>query len=186
MVRIRIATPDDATGIRAIYAPYIEATAITFHTEVPSEEQFAEQIRALLAEYPWYVAETETGEVVGYAYASQHHPRPAYRWSVNASIYLDKDHQQQGIGRRLYAQLFETVKRQGFRVIHAGITMPNDPSVRLHESFEFRYVGTFPTAGFKLGSWKDVGWWVLDLMPGLGENEEVPEPIPFAKLPAPS
>jgi len=182
MAQIRIATPKDAAAIRAIYAPYIEATSITFHTEVPSGKEFAEQIRATLIEYPWYVAELDGGEVAGYAYAAQHHPRPAYRWSVNASIYLAKDHHQRGIGRKLYAQLFETVKRQGFRMIHGGITMPNEPSVRLHESFDFKYVGTFPTAGFKLGSWKDVGWWVLDLMPGLDENQEVPEPVAFSKL----
>lgn len=182
MAQIRIATPEDANAIRAIYAPYIEATAITFHTEVPTAEEFTEQIRELLVEYPWYVAESDTGEVAGYAYGSQHHPRPAYRWSVNASIYLAADFHQRGIGKQLYSQLFETLKHQGFRMIHGGITMPNEPSVRLHESFGFKHVGTFPTAGFKLGSWKDVGWWVLDLMPGLGEHEEVPEPTPFSQL----
>lgn len=182
MVSVRAATPDDAGAIRSIYAPFIEQTAITFHTVVESVEDYRSMIDTGLREYPWYVAVDDDGQIVGYAHASQHHPRQAYRWSVNATIYLRADCHGQGIGRRLYAQLFATLKRQGFRMVHAGITMPNEASRRIHESFGFTYVGTFPAAGFKLGVWKDVGWWVLDLMPHLAADEAAAEPIPFAEL----
>ena len=101
---------------------------------------------------------------------------------MGSEMCIRDSYHQRGIGRKLYTQLFETVKRQGFRMVHGGITIPNEPSVRLHESFDFKYVGTFPTAGFKLGSWKDVGWWVLDLMPEVADNQEVPEPIAYSQL----
>lgn len=182
MVRIRVATPDDAQSIREIYAPYIEHSTITFHTEVLPLDHYREQIRSNLERYPWYVAETEDGNIVGYAHASEHHSRQAYRWSVNISIYLREEHKGQGTGRRLYETLLATLKRQGFRMVHAGITMPNEPSQKIHETLGFQYVGTFPAAGFKQGVWKDVGWWVLDLMAGSEPEGTVAEPIPFSKL----
>ena len=151
MVRIRVATPEDASGIRDIYSTYIEQTAITFHTVVEGIEAYRQQLDAELRTYPWYVAESPAGEIVGYAHASQHHPRQAYRWSVNATIYLRPEQQGQGTGRRLYEQLFSTLKRQGFRIVHAGITLPNEASQRIHESFGFQYVGTFPAGRLQVG-----------------------------------
>lgn len=183
MFRIREATVNDAQNIRDLYAPFVKNSAITFHTVVPSAEEFREQMQHSINTYPWYVAETKAGDIVGYANAGQHHERQAYRWSVNVSIYLAPDHQGQGIGRLLYDQLFATLRRQGFRMVHAGITLPNEPSQKIHESMGFQYVGTFPAAGFKQGVWKDVGWWVLDLKPALGHDEKVAEPIPFSRLP---
>ena len=184
MVQIRVATVADAASIREIYAYYIQETTITFHTVVESNEAYREQIQTTLQKYPWYVAEADDGTLLGYAYASEYHPRQAYRWSVGISIYLKRDAHQQGIGRRLYAKVLETLRQQGFRMVHAGITMPNEASRRLHESLGFRHVGTFPASGYKLGDWKDVGWWVLDLMDGKPSCGPQPEPIPFAQLAA--
>lgn len=182
MIAIRVATPEDAAGIREIYARYIEETSITFHTVVEPESDYRRLIQDTLEQYPWYVAVGDDGHLVGYAHASRYHPRQAYRWSVNATIYLAPAAHGQGIGRRLYQRLLATLRQQGFRMVHAGITMPNEPSQRIHESFDFRYVGTFPAAGFKLGVWKDVGWWVLDLFPQLGPNDALPEPTPFSEI----
>lgn len=183
MVQIRIASLDDAAAIREIYAPFIEQSSITFHTEVPSVQQVRGEIQDVLSFYPWLVAVADSGQIVGYAYASQHHPRQAYRWSVNVSIYLTAGNQGKGIGRGLYAELLPILRRQGFRMVHAGITLPNEPSRKIHESFGFQHVGTFPQAGFKLGRWKDVGWWVLDLMTEAHETQSVSEPVPFPDLP---
>lgn len=182
MVCIRVATPDDAESIRDIYAPFIEETTITFHTKVLPVAHYREQIQTGLRQFPWYVAEQENGELVGYAYASEHHVREAYRWSVNVSIYLRATHQRQGVGRQLYEILLATLKRQGYRMVHAGITMPNDASQKMHESLGFRHVGTFPAAGFKLEVWKDVGWWVLDLMEGREQCKPTAEPVPFSQV----
>ena len=183
MFSIRVATTADAERVREIYGHYIRETAITFHTDVPSQQAFEEQIDDVLHIYPWYVAtDDEQGRVLGYAYASQHHPRPAYRWSVTVSIYLGPDAVGHGIGRALYEKLFGTLKRQGFRMIHAGVAMPNEASVAFHESMGLRRVATFPSAGFKLGEWHDVAWWVLDLMEGLDPNQAAPEPTPFSEL----
>lgn len=182
MFEIRVATAADAEAIRDIYAHYIRETAITFHLDPIPVEDFRQQIESGLKVHPWYVATDETGKVLGYAYASEHHSRPAYRWSTTSSIYLDRNHCGKGIGTSLYRKLLETLKRQGFRMVHAGVTMPNPGSQALHESLGFKRAATFPYAGFKFGAWRDVGWWVLDLMEGIERDQAVPEPTPFAKL----
>lgn len=180
MVTIRLATLDDAEVIRDIYATFIESSFATFDTVQPTTESFRAKLEKVQRFYPWYVA--EIGEqVVGYAYANEHHERPAYRWSVTASVYISEDHQRQGLGRRFYERLLPTLKRQGFRMVHAGITMPNEGSVKLHEAMGFHRVAMFPKAGYKFDSWRDVGWWVLDLMEG-NESAHPSEPIPFPAL----
>ncbi len=108
----------------------------------------------------WLVCEVE-GRVVGYAYASRHHERAAYRWSVNAAVYIEAPSQGKGIGKALYTGLLERVRRLGYFNAYGGITLPNPASVKLHESFGFKPVGVYKKVGFKLGAWHDVGWWEL-------------------------
>ncbi len=166
---IRLATPTDATAILAIYTPYIRNTSITFETSVPAVADFANRIRLYLEDWPWLVYENE-GKVVGYAYASRYRERVAYQWSVECSVYVHEDHFRSGIARALYKALLSLLKQQGFTTVYAVINLPNDRSVALHEHMGFRYFATYEKVGYKLGQWKNVGWWQLQL------NEYVDEP----------
>lgn len=159
---IRLAKPTDAAGILAIYAPYIQATSITFEIEVPSIEEFEKRISHYLVNWPWLVDETD-GEITGYAYASGYRERTAYQWSVECSVYVHDNHLRSGIARKLYTTLFAILKTQGFTTVYAVINLPNDRSVAFHESMGFRYFATYEKVGFKLGQWKNVGWWQLQL-----------------------
>ena len=103
--------------------------------------------------------------MVGYAYACPHRERAAYRWAVDVSVYVAAGQRGQGIGRSLYEALFERLRRQRFQVACAGITLPNEASVGLHESLGFVPVGVNRRIGWKQGAWRDVGWWQLELAP---------------------
>ncbi|MBB6051195.1 arsinothricin resistance N-acetyltransferase ArsN1 family B [Armatimonas rosea] len=163
-ITLRLATPADAAQVQAIYAPYVTGTTISFELEPPTVEQLAQRISATLLFFPWLVAE-ESGRIVGYAYASPHRERLAYRWSVDVSVYVAPFHQRQGVGRALYTELFALLVRQGFYQAFAGITLPNAPSVGLHESLGFVPIGTYRNVGFKAGAWRDTGWWQKQLQP---------------------
>jgi L-amino acid N-acyltransferase YncA len=161
---IRLATAADAEAVAAIYAPYIESTVITFEvTPLTGDEMRARMLRTL-ERCPWLVAE-EQGRVVGYAYAGPHRERAAYQWSADVAIYLDQGVHRRGFGRALYSTLFQMLVRQGYVNAYAGITLPNEKSVGLHEALGFTPVGAYSGVGFKMGRWLDVGWWQLQLQP---------------------
>lgn len=174
--RIRTADPDrDAAACVAIYAPYVEAGATSFEEEPPSPAELAERIVATLETYPWLVAE-RGGEVVGYAYACPHRSRPAYRWAVEVSVYVAEGQRRNGCGRALYVELAERLRGQGFHVACAGITLPNEASIALHESVGFVPVGVYRRIGWKDGAWRDVGWWQLELQPPDEGSPAEPQP----------
>ena len=152
---IRTATSADVPAIRAIYAPYVLETSISFETEVPNEEMLAARIEDA---HLWLVAE-RAGRVVAYAYAGEHRARAAYRFACDCSVYVDLGQRRGGLGSMLYAQVLTGAKARGFHTAYGGITLPNDASVALHERFGFRHIGTFSEVGWKLGRWHDVGWW---------------------------
>lgn len=160
MIKLRLAKPADSEDILAIYAPYIEKTSFTFETDVPSPEAFAKRIGSYLESWPWLVCEVD-GTIAGYAYAARYRERVAYQWSVESSVYIHDDHQRKGIARILYSALFKILKRQGFRNVYAVINLPNEKSVAFHESLGFSYFATYEQVGYKLGQWKNVGWWRL-------------------------
>jgi|SRR6185312_14258071 len=155
---IRLATLADASAVAAIYRPYVEDTVISFELMPPSETMMRERMAKVLARLPWLVCERD-GALVGYAYASPHHDRAAYQWSVDVSVYLRPGLQRRGLGRALYSDLFTLLVQQGYYTAFAGISLPNAASVGLHESFGFEPVGVYRNAGFKSGAWHDVGWW---------------------------
>jgi L-amino acid N-acyltransferase YncA len=155
---LRLARPDDAEHIKAIYAPIVRDTIIAFETESPSLDEMRRRILSTLVDYPWLVAEQDDG-VLGYAYASQHRTRAAYRWACDVTIYLAEAARGQGLGARLYSKLFRMLERQGFYQAFAGISLPNAPSIALHKKLGFRHLGTYAQVGYKLGGWHDVGWW---------------------------
>ena len=178
MNSIRIATPEDAEGILAIYAPYISNTSFTFETDIPSVEQFAARIKTYLINWPWLVTEA-AGKITGYAYASRHRERTAYQWSVESSVYIHDDFQQAGLGRALYNSLIKILKKQGFNNVYAVINLPNEKSVAFHENFGFEYFATYEKVGYKLGKWKNVGWWRLAIN---AYGDEPAVPVKFAEL----
>jgi L-amino acid N-acyltransferase YncA len=134
-------------------------SAISFEAEPPSAAEMAARMRAA---HVWLVSERD-GRVVGYAYGGTHRTRAAYDRTVEVSAYFDRDTQRGGIGRELYLALFDELKERGYRLLVAGITLPNEPSVGFHQALGFSRVGIFKNIGFKFGTWYDVGWWQLDL-----------------------
>jgi phosphinothricin acetyltransferase len=163
----------DASACAAIYAPYVRDTAISFEEEPPDAGELRQRIERISQTHPWLVAEQD-GDLVGYAYGCPHRERAAYRWVADVSVYVDQRHQRRGIGRALYAALLGLLERQGLHVACAGVTLPNDASVAIHESLGFRPVGVYRRIGFKLGAWWDVGWWELELRKPSPESP--PEP----------
>ncbi len=161
-MHVRFATADDAGGIAAVYAPYVESTAISFEAVPPTANEIEQRLAQTMPRYPWLVAVDDDGSpehVLGYAYGHRFAERDAYGWSVETSIYLHADARGRGIGRALYGALLELLTALGFRQAFGGIALPNDASVALHESMGFRHIGTYHDVGFKLGAWQDVGWW---------------------------
>lgn len=174
--QIRLATPQDVAGIRAIYAPVVLETPISFETVPPSEEEMAARVEKTLSRYPWLVC-TARGRTLGYAYAAEHSARAAYQWSVNVSVYVHTRARRLGIARALYDSLFSVLRLQGFVRAYAGITLPNEASVGFHESFGFTDVGIFSRVGYKLGAWRDVGYWQMAIQSDSG-CPAPPQPLP--------
>ncbi|MCZ6887049.1 MAG: GNAT family N-acetyltransferase [Gammaproteobacteria bacterium] len=154
----RRATRKDVGQLLAIYRPIVENTATSFELTPPTEEEFAKRIEASLNRYEWLVMET-ADRLCGYAYATAHRSREAYKTSVETSVYIDADYRGQGVGRRLYEALFSSLASMGYHNAFAGITLPNAGSVALHKALGFEPIGVFREVGFKHGSWHDVSWW---------------------------
>lgn len=175
---LRVARLADAAAIAAIYAPYVQGETTSFELDAPSVEEMGQRVDQTLYTHPWLVAERD-GEVIGYAYACEHRKRLAYQWSVDVAVYLHREARRQGTGRRLYSRLFAILCRQGFINAYAGITLPNEGSVGLHEAMGFWPVGVYRGVGHKFGAPRDVGWWQLQLQPW--PERPVP-PEPFANV----
>lgn len=177
MVAIRIAGSADAQGMLRIYAPYIRNTVITFENEVPAPAQFAERMQKGLEKFPWIVC-LVNDEVAGYVYASAYRDREAYQWSCECSVYVHDRFHGKGLASELYSVLFQLLQAQGLKNVYAVITLPNEPSVRLHEKCGFEFFAAYDQVGYKLGGWQKVGWWRLQL----GNYD--PEPAPPLKFSA--
>jgi phosphinothricin acetyltransferase len=175
---IRGATDSDAESILEIYAPYIEDTSYTFETEIPTIDSFKERIISNLQNWPWLVCEID-GVIAGYAYGSKHRERVAYQWSVECSVYVHDNFQRVGVAKGLYTALIGILRLQGFRNLYAVINLPNDKSVAFHENMGFEYFAVYKNVGYKLGKWKNVGWWQLQLNE---YTEEPPPPIKFCEM----
>jgi phosphinothricin acetyltransferase len=162
----------DAAACATIYAPYVRSTMISFEDEPPTEAEMQARIERYAGTHAWLVAELDD-KVVGFAFGCPHRERAAYRWAADVSVYIDASAQRRGLGRALYGQLFDVLAGRGVQVLCAGIALPNEASVALHESFGFALVGVYARIGFKLGAWHDVGWWQLDLAPADGRPAEL-------------
>lgn len=159
-MNIRFVEMPDAKEIADIYNFYVENTHHSFEVEPVSIEEMGQRIVEFSANYPYLVAE-ENGEVLAYAYASCYKPRSAYKHSIEVSVYVKNDSIQKGIGSKLYERLFDELSKTNVHAIIAGISLPNEASVKLHERFGMEKVAHFREVGFKLNRWIDVGYWEL-------------------------
>ena len=153
---IRPAGPDDIAAITSIYADAVNDGTATFEIEPPDQAEMARRQQALLAKgYPYFVAE-RSGVVAGYAYAGPHHARPAYRWTVEDTIYVAPQFHRQGLGRLLLTHLIADAEARGFRQMIAVIgDSANAGSITVHAAAGFRRIGTLQSVGFKHGRWLD-------------------------------
>ena len=163
-IRIRTARPEDAIELLEIYAPYVRETAVTYEYTVPSKEEFASRIRRIMEKYPYLVAEKD-GEILGYAYAGAFHPRAAYAWDAEMSIYIKKDRKRSGIGKTLYEALEKLLAEQNILNVYACIACPEEEdeyltkdSIRFHERMGYRIVGEFRECAYKFGRWYGMVW----------------------------
>jgi L-amino acid N-acyltransferase YncA len=167
----------DAGACAAIYAPYVRDTVISLEEEPPTPARLAERITTTARTHPWLVAQ-DANDIIGFAYATKHRERASYRWAADVTVYVAAEHHRRGVGRALYETLFALLAQQGFRTACAGITLPNDASVGLHEALGFHPVGVYRRIGYKLGAWWDVGWWQLELAGAADGPPAEPGPPP--------
>jgi phosphinothricin acetyltransferase len=171
-VTVRLATPADGAACAAIYAPYVEDSSVSFELQAPSADEMAARIARTIERSPWVVAEVD-GVARAYAYGSRHRERPAYDWTIETTVYVDRGFTGRGMGRAAMVAVLEIVRLQGFHLAVAGVTQPNPASTALHLSLGFRRIGEFEAIGWKQGRWHGVEWFGLELAP----RDEPPAPI---------
>ena len=184
-IRIRTATAADVPAMLNIYAPYVQNTAISFEYDVPTLQDFEGRLAQTLARYPWLAAE-QNGTILGYAYASAFHPRKAYQWCAEASIYLAQNERGHGLGAMLYNRLEALLQKQGILLLYACIARPQKEdehltlaSIHFHTRMGFHTVGEFPRCGFKFNRWYDMVW----MEKRLAEPSAPPQPFtPFSEI----
>lgn len=180
-ISIRFAKPEDAKELLKIYAYYVTDTAISFETEVPSEEEFKLRIEEVLKSYPFIVA-CKDDEILGYAYLHSFVGRKAYELSAETTIYLNPDKKKMGIGKKLYSVLEDIAKAQNITNLYSCIGYVdkedeylNNNSVQFHEHIGFRIVGKFENCGHKFGRWYHMVW----MEKIIGEHGEIREFLKF-------
>jgi L-amino acid N-acyltransferase YncA len=155
-VDIRPAGPGDVAAITRIYGEAVANGTASFEIEPPPEAEMARRLEALMAKNFPYVVAARAGVVAGYAYAGPYQTRPAYRWSVEDSVYVAPEFQRQGLGRLLLAHLVADAEARGFRQMIAVIgDSANAGSIELHAAAGFRRIGAVQSVGFKHGRWLD-------------------------------
>ena len=159
-MEIRKIELDDADQIAELYNYYILKTHHTFETEPLRGIDMHSRMEKIPEQFPFLVAE-EGGTILGYAYATQFKLREAYKYAAEVSVYVKNDSKQKGVGSRLYEDLFEKFEDTNIHAIIAGISLPNEPSIKFHEKLGFKKVAHFKEVGYKLGRWVDVGYWEL-------------------------
>lgn len=175
---IRVAKEEDAQVVHDIYGAYVGGDHVTFTIENPSVEEYREKIKKSKKMYPFYVAETKEGKILGYVCGSPLRPHDAYKWNVESTIMLAEDAPRRaGIATALYEKFMDTLAAQGFQYVYGVVVDTNTESIALHEKLGFTEVGHFKKAGYKLGKWLGIVW----LQKQIG-NLNPAEPIPFEKF----
>jgi phosphinothricin acetyltransferase len=177
-MKIRPCRPADSGQIAAIYGPFCGDSPVSFEIVPPDSAEMSGRIDKISRRFPWLVAE-EDGAIAGYAYASPHRERAAYRWATDVTVYIHERFRRRGVARALYTSLFALLRLQGYCKAYAGITVPNPGSTGLHAAMGFELVGIYRGEGYKAGSWHDVSWWELTLQKPAGPP---PEPRAFPEI----
>ncbi|TDT67017.1 phosphinothricin acetyltransferase [Hypnocyclicus thermotrophus] len=159
---IRKVKLSDAKQIVDIYNYYIKDTIITFEKDLIDKKEMEKRIKKILEDYFWIVYE-ENNKILGYAYVGKWRERTAYKFTVESSIYLDKNYTGKGIGEKLYRELIKTSKNKGLKAIMGVISIPNESSIKLHEKLGFYKAGYFKEVGIKFDKWIDVAYYQLNL-----------------------
>jgi phosphinothricin acetyltransferase len=169
--RIRPAEPRDLAAITRIYDHAVRYGTASFEIEPPDEAEMARRYEALRADgYPYLTAEQD-GTLAGYAYAGPYRPRPAYRWTIESSVYVAPHAQRRGVGRALLQQLILESESCGFRQMIAVIGgSANDASIQLHRAAGFRMIGTLNNVGYKFDRWLDSVLMQRSLGPAVGDQ----------------
>jgi len=164
---IRPSTPADIPAITRIYAHAVAHGTASFEIEAPDQPEMMRRQRALSdGGFPYIAAELD-GTLQGYAYAGPYRLRPAYRFTVEDSIYVDPKAQRRGVGRALLDQLIAESTRLGFRQMIAVIgDSAQTASIELHRAAGFRMIGTAESVGYKFGRWLDIVMMQRALGPG--------------------
>jgi phosphinothricin acetyltransferase len=160
---IRPALIADAARCADIYRPFVTENWVSFEIEPPDVQEMARRIGTYGESHAWLVAQDGAGRVIGYAYGCPHRTRAAYESSADVAIYVAPATARQGVGRALFAALLPLLREKGVHAAFAGIALPNPASIGLHEAMGFTPVGIYREVGWKMGGWRDVGWWQLIL-----------------------
>lgn len=184
-IKLRVVKPEYADELLKIYSYYVKNTAISFEYDVPTVEEFTERINNITINYP-YIAATLNNKIVGYAYAGVFKNRKAYSWSVETTVYVDKDNKQNGIGRILYTALEKCLKKQGILNLNACIAVPcqndehlTDGSRVFHGKMGYNQVALFHDSGYKFNKWYDMIW--MEKIIGEHKSNQ-PDFIPFSQI----
>lgn len=172
---LRDANEDDLPAITALYGREVEGGTATFETMPPALEEMAGRFGAVKRHgLPWLVAEID-GRFAGYAYASPFRPRPAYRYGVEGSIYVEENARGQGVGRALLVALIDRARAMGLRHVIGAISESDTSaaSIALHRSLGFQQAGVYRQVGWKFGRWLDVALMQLDMNPD-GDPPQTP------------
>ncbi|MFF3938951.1 GNAT family N-acetyltransferase [Streptomyces phaeofaciens] len=165
-VQVRPGVEGDLDALTDLYNHYVRETPITFDTAVLTSEERRPWLLSHLEDGPYRLkvaVDTDSQEILGYATSSPHRPKAAYATSVEVSVYLRPEAGGRGIGTLLYKALFEALAGEDVHRAYAGVAQPNEASVRLHERFGFRYVGTYREVGRKFDRYWDVAWYEKEL-----------------------
>lgn len=165
---IRPATSADIPAISVIYAHAVLHGTASFELKPPGEAEMAQRQKLLLdGGFPYLVAESD-GDIAGYAYAGLYRTRPAYRWTLEDSVYVSPTAHRRGVGRALLERLLVESQQRGFRQMIAviGDSIQQTPSIELHRALGFRTVGVLENVGYKFGRWLDSVLMQRDLGPG--------------------
>ena len=177
-VSYRLATVADVPAMLDIYAPYVCETAYSFEYEVPTLENFEGRLAHVGSAFPWLVCtDSESGEILGYAYAAPAFERAAYMWDADLSVYIAPRAHHRGIGRTFYAILEDVLNQQGYHNIYALVSSANAPSIAFHRAVGYDLMCVMPQTGFKFGAWHDMYWFHKRLQPAV---DPAHPPIPFA------
>jgi L-amino acid N-acyltransferase YncA len=175
---IREVNIKDAGPLSDIYRYYVDNFSYSFEYVAPSAGEFADRIADISEKFPFLVCE-DNGELLGFAYANKFKERKAFQWVCETSIYVKNGCMQKGIGKLLYENLLAALKLQGFLRAYAIIGCPNEGSEIFHRKMGFSLISTLPDIGYKLGSWHDIKYYVLELNP---IRNDMAEPLEYNQI----